>query len=86
MSTKITRYKNRKYYHDGKYINLDDIHKMLDNNTKIHVELKDTGEDFTKKTLIELHRKLARELDVIKSTNILLKIKELDNIVEVGGV
>ena len=81
---KITRYKNRKYYHAGKYITLEDIHKMLDNNTRVSVQLKDTGEDFTKKTLIELHRKLARELEIVKSTNILLKIKELDIISEMG--
>jgi hypothetical protein len=57
---------------------------MLDNNVRINVQLKDTGEDFTKKALIELHRKLARELDIIKSTNILLKIKELDTLNELG--
>ena len=79
-TAKITRYKNNKYYYNGRYINLEDIHKMLDNNVRISVQLKDTGEDFTKKALIELHKKLARELDIINSTNILLKIKELDAI------
>lgn len=83
-TAKITRYKNKKYYHNGRYITLDDIHKMLDDNVRISVQLRDTGEDFTKKALIELHRKLARELDLVKSKNILLKIKELEAINELG--
>ena len=84
MTVHITRYKNKKYYHAGKYINLDEIHRMLDSNLRVKVTVKDTGEDFTKNTLIELHKKLAKELDFIKSTNILLKIKEIDAMVEIG--
>jgi polyhydroxyalkanoate synthesis regulator protein len=80
----IKRYKNNKYYYKGEYITLDEIHNLLDKNNKIVVLCHGSGEDFTKKALIELHKKLARELDTIKSNNILLKIKELENINDIG--